>query len=59
MNPAERVAVTVEAARQIQKQQGHAASQKQAGNTLRSIAITAGVLALAVASVVALALKGP
>ena len=57
MNNAERVAVTVEAARQHQKHLGQAASQKQTQSTRQAIIITVGVLALAFASVVALAFK--
>ena len=58
MKVAESVAA-IEAARQHQKHQGHAAQQKPAARSGTGMLVTIGVLLLAILSVVAVALKGP
>lgn len=58
MNPAEKAVVSVEAARRQQHKQGQAAMQKRKASSRNDIIVFAGVLVLAVLSVVALFLKG-
>ena len=58
MKVAESIA-TVEAARQLQKQQGHDAHHKHAAESGSGLLVTIGVLLLAILSAVALAYKGP
>jgi hypothetical protein len=58
MNPAEKAAVTVEAARKQQVQQGQGKAQSRKISSRNDMIIFISVLVLAVLSVVALVMKG-
>jgi hypothetical protein len=58
MNPAEKAAVTVEAARQQQHKQAKGVAQKHKATSRADLIIFIGVLALVILSVAALVYKG-
>jgi nitrate reductase NapE component len=58
MNPAEKAAVSVEAARQHQHKQAQATSQQKLSKSRADLYVFLGVLVLAILSVVALGLTG-
>lgn len=58
MNPAEKTAVSVEAARQQQHQQAKVTSNNVKASSRNDIIVFVGIILLTILSVVALALKG-